>query len=334
MREGNETMDGHEDRTPDVLKQGHQASHGGPGWAPRTGSSTTELGTVWTDVGVDSECGRLRRVLLHRPGPEIAAVRDADAALWLDLLDPGRARAQHDALAELYRTHGVTVHYIEESPLDKPNLYFCRDLFAMTPLGAILSRPASAARAGEETYAARALTAANVPIVLSVYGEGLFEGADVVMVNHDLVFVAEGMRTNRAGAEQVARILLDAGFGEVEIVQVPYGCGHLDGVLSLVDRDLAILFPTQAPFRVWEALKRHGIRVLDVPDVAEAQYNMAINLVPLEPGVVVMAAGNPVTRRALERHGVTCLEADISELLKGAGGIHCMTGVVKREPLS
>ncbi len=318
---------------PDVLKQGHQASHGGPGWEPRAGSSREELGTVWSDVGVDSECGRLRRVLMHRPGPEIEAVRDADAALWLDLLDPARARAQHDALTALYREHGVAVHYIEESPPEKPNLYFCRDLFAMTPLGAILSRPASAARAGEEVYAARALTAAGVPIVHSVYGDGLFEGADVVMVNRDLVFVAEGMRTNRQGAEQVARVLLDAGFGEVEIVQVPYGCGHLDGVLSLVDRDLAILFPTQAPFRVWEVLQRHGIRVMDVPDVSEAQYNMAINLVPLEAGAVVMAAGNPITRRALEQQGVTCLEVDISELLKGAGGIHCMTGVVKREPL-
>jgi arginine deiminase len=58
---------------------------------------------------------------------------------------------------------------------------------------------------------------------------------------------------------------------------------------------------------------------------------MAINMVPLAPGVVVMPAGNPITRAALEQEGVTCLEVDVSELMKGCGSVHCMTGVVKRE---
>jgi arginine deiminase len=47
--------------------------------------------------------------------------------------------------------------------------------------------------------------------------------------------------------------------------------------------------------------------------------------------VVVMPAGNPVTRAALEAHGVTCLEAEVDELMKGAGSVHCMTGVIHRE---
>jgi N-dimethylarginine dimethylaminohydrolase len=54
-------------------------------------------------------------------------------------------------------------------------------------------------------------------------------------------------------------------------------------------------------------------------------------MVPLAPGVVVMPAGNPVTRAALEGHGVTCLETEVDELMKGAGSVHCMTGVVHCE---
>lgn len=34
---------------------------------------------------------------------------------------------------------------------------------------------------------------------------------------------------------------------------------------------------------------------------------------------------------AAKGHGVTCLEVEVDELMKGAGSVHCMTGVVHRE---
>lgn len=46
------------------------------------------------NFGVFSECGKLRSVLLHRPGLEIESVREAREALWLDLLD---AKAVNEA---------------------------------------------------------------------------------------------------------------------------------------------------------------------------------------------------------------------------------------------
>jgi arginine deiminase len=72
---------------------------------------------------------------------------------------------------------------------------------------------------------------------------------------------------------------------------------------------------------------------LELPDAAEAERGMSINMVAPEPGVVLMSAGNPQTRRALEDAGVTAVEVDVSELMKGAGGIHCMTGVLEREEI-
>jgi N-dimethylarginine dimethylaminohydrolase len=318
-------------RPADVLKQHEDAAHGGDGWAAREGTLLDELGSVWADCGVRSECGTLRAVLMRRPGPEIECVTDPRAALWFDVLDPLFARAQHDALAEVYREHGVAVHYVEEVPLDKPNAYFCRDLFAMTPTGAIVGRTASRSRAGEERYGAAALARIGVPIVHTVHGGGTFEGADVVVVSEDLVFVGQGMRTNRVGAEQVAETFRAVGVARVEIVQIPYGCGHIDGTVNIVDRDLAVVFPTQLSYVVYETLKCHGFRILDLPDAAEAQLGMALNMVPLAPGVVVMPAGNPITRAALERAGVECIEVEVGELMKGAGAVHCMTGVVTRD---
>jgi arginine deiminase len=43
-----------------------------------------------------------------------------------------------------------------------------------------------------------------------------------------------------------------------------------------------------------------------------------------------MPAGNPHTRRTLEGARIECHEVDVSELLRGGGSVHCMTGVIER----
>jgi arginine deiminase len=61
---------------------------------------------------VDSEAGRLRRVLLHRPGLELKRLTPSnkDDLLFDDVLWVRRARAEHDGFADVLREHGVTVH--------------------------------------------------------------------------------------------------------------------------------------------------------------------------------------------------------------------------------
>jgi arginine deiminase len=66
--------------------------------------------------GVDSEVGRLRTVLLHRPGPELKRLTPRNSA---DLLFDGipwveRAQAEHDAFAEALRSRGVEVLILRE----------------------------------------------------------------------------------------------------------------------------------------------------------------------------------------------------------------------------
>ena len=95
------------------------------------------------------------------------------------------------------------------------------------------------------------------------------------------------------------QIQLYAAFNEYDEAEFVVGRmkEHLDG--RSAHRDLAVLFPTQVAYRVYELLRRHGYRVLDIPDLDETLNGMAINMVPLAPGVVVMPAGNPRTRAAL-----------------------------------
>lgn len=66
--------------------------------------------------GVDSEVGRLRTVLVHRPGAELRRVtpRMADRLMFGTLPWAERAQQEHDAFATALREHGVEVLYLTE----------------------------------------------------------------------------------------------------------------------------------------------------------------------------------------------------------------------------
>lgn len=65
---------------------------------------------------VTSEIGRLRTVLLHRPGIELARLtpQNKDALLFDDILWLERAQEEHDQLAAILRAQGVEVLYVRD----------------------------------------------------------------------------------------------------------------------------------------------------------------------------------------------------------------------------
>jgi arginine deiminase len=64
---------------------------------------------------VDTEVGRLRTVLLHRPGAELARLtpRNSDSLLFDGIPWVGRAQEEHDAFAAVLRDHDVEVLYLD-----------------------------------------------------------------------------------------------------------------------------------------------------------------------------------------------------------------------------
>ncbi len=305
------------------------AAYGGSRWSPRRTPLREEMGTLWGDWGIGSEWGRLEAVVLHSPGLEVEGLAEDDAALMLDRLNPGEMRAQHEGLAEAYRQAGVQVYFLEPEGNVPPNAMFCRDLFFMTPEGAILARPASAVRAGEERLMARRLAALGVPILLSVRGNGTFEGADALWIDSQTALLATGLRTNAAGAAQVEALLRSMG---VEVVRVglPYGTMHLLGTVNMAGPGLAVAWPARVPYAAVEALRGQGYQVLFLPDEEEARAGMALNFVALGPNRVLMPAGCPRTRAMYEAAGIECVEVEIGALRKAAGGMGCLTGILRR----
>ncbi len=307
------------------------AAYGGDNWSPRETPHAGEIGGVWADCGIDSEWRTLQSVLLHCPGAELEdANADPEAAQMLASLDLGRARAEHVAMAEIYRNAGVDVHEVAPDDACKPNLMFCADLFVMTPQGAILARPASTVRAGEERRVAARLAALGVPILKTLTGTAVFEGADLMWLDGNTAMIGRGLRTNQAAVEQIRGLLaeLDAGLIEVDI---PFGLMHFMSLLRIVDRDLAICWPRRTPHRTVRALEARGYRVAFPPFDDDPQGYRGINFVTLAPRKILMVADLPRVQAWFENLGIECLTTPTGELTRAAGNVGCLTGIVARE---
>ena len=306
------------------------AAYGGPGWSPRTASHAEELGGLWAACGLENEWAPLKAVLLHRPGPELAA-EDFNAAQLLEKPSYARAVQQHDALVTAYRVAGVAVTYVEPAVAPaSPNQIFCADLFAMTPEGAILARPASTVRAGEERWVARRLADLGVPILATLTGHAVFEGADLLWLDRKTAAIARGLRTNQAAIEQIGALLGRMGV-ELLPFDLPFGTMHLMGLLRIFDRDLAVAWPRRTPFTLVRALEARGYRVHFLPEEASPAQNTAFNCVTLGPRRILMVAGHPTTQRFFEDLGVTVTAQPADELAKAAGAIGCLSGIVARQ---
>jgi N-dimethylarginine dimethylaminohydrolase len=268
-------------------------------------------------------------VLLHRPGPELVSADDPDAVQMLAPIDLGKAQGEHDAIAQAYRDQGVEVHLVAPDGAPPPNQMFVADLMFMTPEGAVLARPASTVRAGEECRVAARLAALGIPILRSLRGTATFEGADAAWLDSRTVLIGRGLRTNADGVAQVGALLEEMGVAVI-VVDLPFGTMHMMGTLRFADHDLAVGFPRRVPFAAVEALRARGFEVVFLPDEAEAEHGSALNFVTLAPRKILMVEGNPTTRTFLEAHGVDCVCVPAAELRKAAGAVGCLTGILWR----
>lgn len=145
-----------------------------------------------------------------------------------------------------------------------------------------------------------------------------------------------GFRTNAEGLRQLREIL--AGLGvEVLPVELPYftgpaACLHLLSLISLVDHDLAVIYPPLLAVPFWKVLRDRGFRLVEVPE--EEFPTQGPNVLALAPGKCLMLEGNPVTRRRLEEAGCEVLTYKGREIsLKAEGGPTCLTRPVWRASL-
>ncbi len=308
------------------------AAYGGQGWSPRIKTHGQELGVLWADCGIDSEWRQLKTILVHRPGQEMVIPADKVNELqFAESLDLEKARAEHDYMVQIYRQHQVEVLFLEPNPAMTPNQLYCADLFAMTPEGAILARPASTVRAGEERWVAQTLGNLGIPVLKVLTGRATFEGADLMWLDPGTAVVGRGLRTNQAAIDQITSLLAELGITTLAF-DLPYGTMHFMGMLRVVDKELAFVWPRRTPHGLVMALQERGYQVLPLPDLDEACFNMAFNFVVLDSRKIMLPAQNPRSLAVYESLGIQCIPIPVAELRKANGAMGCMTGILAREP--
>lgn len=301
----------------------------GERWFPKESHFEEDLPLYWGDWGVASEVDSLKAVLMRRPGKEIESFDAKEVRFSDDPIDVDLMRKQHDAVADVYRRNGVRVYYVEEQREDRPNAVFCRDLLFMTPEGAILTRPGMAARRGEERYVAKALADLGVPIIKTINGDGMFEGANAMWVDRHTCVVSTGSRCNQSGYEQV-KVELERMDVTVYHMQQPYSNIHIDGIMNPASNDVMMVHASQVPYDIVDMLKKKGFKILEVPSQSELRTYFSCNFVAIEPGKILMAEGSPRAQELLEKNGIKVETINISEIIKGKGGLHCITAFLKR----
>lgn len=279
--------------------------------------------------GAQSMTADLREVLVARPGSAFGRAFENPAHGFLRPVDLERARREHDGLIATLERLGAAVDVLD-TETDDPDLVYTFDPLLVSDRGAIPLRPGKPNRAQEPRVLEAWTTAAGIPTAGRIEGPGSLEGGDTFWLRPELMCIGRTLRTNDAGARQLAAIV----GGDVRIFDVPYWHGpaelvHLLSVISPVADDLAVVFLPLLPVGLWELLGDLGIRLIEVPE--EEYPTLGCNVLAVRAGVVIVAVGNPVTGRRLEAAGCEVHAIPLGEIGEnGSGGPTCLTRPILR----
>jgi N-dimethylarginine dimethylaminohydrolase len=299
-------------------------------------------GAVW---GVDNDVGKIRSILVHRPGPEMQIVdakkRLADIGSFGDPKtgwyfqsdtppDIPLMQKQHDGLVAALKADGIEVHVVEGVDNTRLKSVYTRDPLIMVKGGAVICRMGARIRRGEELAITRTLAKIGVPILRTISGSGVMEGGSFTWLNSKTCAIGVGVRVNREGAEQVGEVLRRQGV-ELLIVELTGYDIHIDVSFLMIDSDLALVNPFGLPHSFLEDLKARGIRLIEIDPADDPWIN---NSLAIAPGRLLMPEGaSNRTLDTLAKHGCTWTTLPFKEVQKNGGGIHCSTTPLRRDSL-
>ena len=123
----------------------------------------------------------------------------------------------------------------------------------------------------------------------------------------------------------------------MHVVDLPVGqgadyCLHTLSVISMLDRDLAVVSLPLMPVHLYELLRARGVELIEI-DPGEWD-SLAPNVLALGPRDLVMLAGNPKTAERLRAAGCRVQEIEGSDVaVKGSGGPTCLTLPLQRNAI-
>ncbi len=305
-----------------------------------------ELQAYWGRVwGVNTDVGRIRAILMHRPGAEMAVVDPEKriesigsfgdlAAGWYfqsDTVPPlALMQAQHDALVAALTAKGIEVYHVDGVDNGRLKSCYTRDPLIMVNGGAIICRMGTRVRRGEELSITRTLARLGIPILRTLSGSALMEGGSFAWINAKTAVIGCGIRVNREGAAQIGEVLARQGVELIVIDLTGYDI-HIDASFLMIDRDLALVDPTGLPFSFLERLRDLGVRTVEI---TPADDRWICNSLAIAPAELLMPPGaTNRTLDALAACGVIWTTLPYQAMQLNGGGIHCSTTPLIRDPV-
>jgi len=303
--------------------------------------------------GAQTEYGKLRSVLMHRPdvGMRVITAENKNDYLFRDPVYWKEFQREHDQFTDALRAEGVEVILITDL-LDKryeqiasvlPNLVYTRDIGMISDMGANILRMTYAARFVEPTLMEKAFSKLGIPISYKVKPPGLVEGGDFVWFNNETLFMGYGTRSNEHGALQMKDIMLGNCINEFVLQPLPSWRVHLDGALMMMNPDLALFYPTalnRFPAYVYsesgvelmwleDFLKERGVELIYCNDTEIRTFGS--NILGLGDGKCASYEWNERIIPLLEERGFDVIRIPGSQLSIGGGGPHCLTCPIIRD---
>ena len=285
--------------------------------------------------GANAMNAPLKRVLMRKPDQ---VMRHADPKVWHygTGFDPAKAAQQHVEMTRLIENSGAEIHWLLEAGDNLSDSVFTRDPSIITHAGAVILNMGKPLRKAEPALHRAALEALGVPIIGEIKEPGTVEGGDTIWLDEQTLVVGRGIRTNQSGIDQLSAILKPHGI-EVIYFDLPLwdgedACLHLMSMISPLADDLYLVHAPLLPAALYQLMKARGINLVIAPkEEFAASHGLSLNVLPLSPRKVIMVAGFPKTKAAMEAAGcsVETFEAD-ALCIACEGGPTCLTGPVLR----
>jgi dimethylargininase len=227
--------------------------------------------------------------------------------------DPELALEQHQRYCEALAACGLSLTVLP-ADLQHPDGCFVEDTALLTERGAILMRPGAPSRRGEVGIIEAALRGL-FPENLRIRSPGTVDAGDVCEADgHFLIGLSA--RTNEAGAEELARLLGDLGYPATVLdIRNARELLHLKSGLSYLGEG-RMLATSGVP----------RVPALDAYELIEvlASERYAANALRVNDHVL-LAAGYPKTKAAIEALGYDVISLEMSEFRKLDGGLSCLS---------
>jgi len=222
-------------------------------------------------------------------------------------IDVQLARLQHDAYEACLASLGYSIQRLPASA-DMPDSVFVEDVALVLDEVAVITRPGAHSRWLETPAVAAALEPYRR--VLRIGPPGTLDGGDVLQDGRRL-FVGQSGRTNRAGIQQLRRLLKSFGYS-VEAIPIQ-ACLHLKSAVTLVREDTLLVNSD------WVDPSVFGDKL--VIEVHPTEQHAA-NALWLGQSVIIPSVYT-ATQARLEQAGIQVITLDVSELSKAEGGVTC-----------